>query len=141
MNKSTLRLATQAVATINLKGSNKKEFPQSGISNAQRLSVKRIVAASLFDSGRKNAVDFEKSLRRERMRKGMLPCSNTLFGAWLFGFRANLFCLLYLRGASTGIFLVFLCHVLEPTVLFFCGQAVYLRDQMIPLLSSKRTQR
>ena len=34
----------------------------------------------------KNAVDFSQNLRRGRMRKGMLPCGNIPFDAWLFNF-------------------------------------------------------
>ena len=34
----------------------------------------------------KNAVDFSQNLRRGRMRKGMLPCGNLPFVAWLFNF-------------------------------------------------------
>ena len=34
----------------------------------------------------KNAVDFSQNLRRGRMRKGMLPCGNIPFVAWLFNF-------------------------------------------------------
>ena len=41
---------------------------------------------SFLDLGRKNAVDFFQNLRRWRMRKGMLPCGNIPFFAWLFSF-------------------------------------------------------
>jgi hypothetical protein len=34
----------------------------------------------------KNAVDFSQNLRRGRMQKGMLPCGNIPFVAWLFNF-------------------------------------------------------
>ena len=47
---------------------------------------KRTAAAVRKVWAEKNAVDFSQNLRRGRMRKGMLPCGNIPFVAWLFNF-------------------------------------------------------
>ncbi|MBS7355670.1 MAG: hypothetical protein KIG86_04400, partial [Eubacteriales bacterium] len=58
------------------------------ISNARLLPlIKYIPAAPPFWIwAEKNAADFFQNLRRWGMRKGMLPCGNIPFLAWLFSF-------------------------------------------------------